>query len=384
MRYQYEWQDRRIDQIPADAQENLEATIQRALDDGICHIETARGYGSSERQLGAILPRLPRERLIVQTKVSPTEDPRQFERDFEDSLERLGLDHVDLFSLHGVNDATVLDWSIRPGGCFEVAQRLRERGRCRYVGFSTHGDLETILAAMRFGEARVGASFDYVNLHWYYIFQRNWPAIEEATRRDMGVFIISPSDKGGRLYAPPRKLLDLCAPFSPMQFNDLFCLSQPEVHTLSIGAARPSDFDPHVAIGDRLESAAALVAPVRERLSEAMRAATGDADPEAVTAGLPRWQDTPNHYNLPVILWLRNLAVGWDLFDYARWRFNLLTGAGHWFAGRRPASIEEIPAAAIERALKGHPRAGDVLGLLRDAVQLLAGEEQKRLSQGGS
>ena len=65
--------------------------------------------------------------------------------------------------------------------------------------------------------------FDYVNLHWYYINQVNWPAIEAAQRQDMGVFIISPSDKGGKLYEPPPKLVELCKPLSPMQFNDLFC-----------------------------------------------------------------------------------------------------------------------------------------------------------------
>lgn len=44
--------------------------------------------------------------------------------------------------------------------------------------------------------------FDYVNLHWYYINQLNWPAIAAAQERDMGVFIISPSDKGGHLHTP--------------------------------------------------------------------------------------------------------------------------------------------------------------------------------------
>ncbi len=74
-----------------------------------------------------------------------------------------------------------------------------------------------------------------------------WPALEEAARRDMGVFIISPNDKGGKLYTPPKKLVDLCAPLTPMQFNDLYCLARPHVHTLSIGAARPTDFDEHLA-----------------------------------------------------------------------------------------------------------------------------------------
>ena len=71
MRYQYKWQDVPLHDIPASNQANLEATIRRALDLGINHIETARGYGSSEMQLGRLLPTLPRDKMIVQTKVSP-------------------------------------------------------------------------------------------------------------------------------------------------------------------------------------------------------------------------------------------------------------------------------------------------------------------------
>jgi len=65
MRYQFKWQDVPFQDIPAENQENLEATIHRALELGINHIETARGYGTSEMQLGNILPRLPREKMIV-------------------------------------------------------------------------------------------------------------------------------------------------------------------------------------------------------------------------------------------------------------------------------------------------------------------------------
>src|SRR5256885_14235943 len=116
MRYQYKWNDMPLDQIPDDNQSNLEATIRRAIDVGINHIETARGYGSSERQLGQILPKLPREKLTVQTKIPPNENPEKFTEEFEESLQRLQLQHVDLLALHGINNAQLVDWSIRPGG----------------------------------------------------------------------------------------------------------------------------------------------------------------------------------------------------------------------------------------------------------------------------
>src|SRR5580698_9731373 len=85
MRYQFKWQDVKPSEIPRANQENLEATIHRAIDLGINHIETARGYGTSEMQLGNVLPSLPREKIIVQTKVSPKETPEEFLRTFDTS-----------------------------------------------------------------------------------------------------------------------------------------------------------------------------------------------------------------------------------------------------------------------------------------------------------
>lgn len=383
MRYQYRWQDQPLASIPADSQRNLEATVRRAFEIGAVHFETARGYGSSERQLGAVLPALPRDQIIVQTKIEATEDPRDFVDRFHDSLRRLGLDHVDLLAIHGVNDRRALDLSIRPSGCFEAALRLREQGKARFVGFSTHAPLDVILDAIRHGEPRTGAGFDYVNLHYYFIMQRNWPAIVEATRRDMGVFIISPNDKGGKLYAPPDKLVRLCAPLSPMAFNDLFCLSHPEVHTLSIGAARPGDFDEHLAAVARLEQARDLLPPIVERLQQAMLEATGDADPEAITADLPEWEQAPGRLNLKTMLWLRNLAVGWGLVEYGKMRFNLLGEGDAWFPGAKPEKLRSIPQDELLRAVARSPRAELIPGLLAESLELLGGEQVRRLSQQG-
>jgi predicted aldo/keto reductase-like oxidoreductase len=381
MRFQHKWQDRPFWTIPSAAQKNLEASVHRAVDLGIVHIETARGYGTSERQLGRVLPALKRDGIIVQTKIAPEEDARIFVDHFHESLERLRLDHVDLLALHGVNDRLRLEWSLRPGGCFEAAQRLREAGKVRFVGFSTHAPLPVILEAIRFGEARVGAGFDYVNLHYYFIMQRNWPAVVEAAGRDMGVFIISPSDKGGKLYAPPPKLARLCAPLSPMAFNDLFCLSRPEVHTLSIGASRPSDFDEHVAASELLPRAGELLPPVIERLRSAMQEAIGEADPEAILAGIPEWQDAPGHLNLQMMLWLRNLALGWDLIEYGKMRFNLLGGADHWFPGAKPGTLRDVAAEDIQRVVSESPYAARIPDFLRESLELLEGEAVRRSSQ---
>ena len=112
MRYQYKWQDVPPGEIPAANQQNLEATIRRAVEVGINHIETARGYGSSEMQLGNILPTLPRQKIIVQTKVGPKPTAKEFLNTFETSMKYLRLDHVDLLALHGINNRELLEHSL--------------------------------------------------------------------------------------------------------------------------------------------------------------------------------------------------------------------------------------------------------------------------------
>ncbi|HEY9640965.1 MAG TPA: aldo/keto reductase [Coleofasciculaceae cyanobacterium] len=372
MRYQYKWQDVPMQEIPADSQANLEAIIQQALDVGINHIETARGYGTSELQLGEILPTLPRDKMIVQTKVSPCADAKEFERTLEQSFKNLKLDYIDLLGLHGVNTLELLNQCIRPRGCLDVVRRFQKQGRIRHVGFSTHAPLDVILKAIETD------LFDYVNLHWYYINQFNWPAIEAARRHDMGVFIISPSDKGGKLYSPPQKLVDLCYPLSPIVFNNLFCLSHPEVHTLSVGAARPSELDEHLKTLALLDRADEILPPIIERLEQAAIAKLGEEWFRTWHVGLPQPDKTPDGINIPAILWLRNLAIAYDMMDFCQTRYNLLTNAGHWFPG---AKAERVNAQKLRQCLADSPHAQQIPQLLTEAHQLLSGAEVKRLSQ---
>ncbi len=372
MRYQYKWQDVIPEEIPTDNQENLEAVIRRSIELGINHIETARGYGTSEMQLGKILPQFPREKLIVQTKVSPVADPQKFRQTFEKSLAYLQLDYVDLFGLHGINDGETWDYSIREGGCLEVAKQLQSEGKIRFIGFSTHAPTNIILQAINSNQ------FDYVNLHWYYINQWNWAAIEAANNLDMGVFIISPSNKGGLLYEPSQKLVDLCAPLSPMVFNDLFCLSHSQVHTLSIGAAKPTDFDEHLKTLDLLDNSTEILPPIISRLESEAVKILGEDWVKTWETNLPTWEKTPGEINIRVILWLLNLALAYDMIDYGKMRYNLLGQANHWFPGNRADKLNELD---LRECLVNSPQAEKIPQMLAKAQEILGSAEIKRLSQ---
>ncbi|HEX8552709.1 MAG TPA: aldo/keto reductase [Abditibacteriaceae bacterium] len=371
MRFQQGWTDLSPEEIEVANQENLEATVHRALEVGVNHIETARGYGTSEMMLGKVLPSIPREKLIVQTKVGPSDDPKEFRANFEKSMAYLKLDHVDLLAFHGVNTLEVLDQVLRKGGCMEVAREIQREGRANFIGFSTHGTEPMISQACATGE------FDYVNLHWYYVNDLNWPSVLEARKQDMGVFIISPVDKGGKLYEPPAKLVDLCAPLSPMQFNDLYCLARPEVHTLSIGAARPSDFDQHVEAlkyrGDQK-----LLSEIEARLRAEMERTLGADWCARWPEGIPEHLDVPGDVNVREILRLWTYAKSLDLVEWGKMRYNLLGNAGHWFPGHNAKDLDE---AALAPVIAASPFADKIPGVLREAHELMFGEEKKRLSQ---
>jgi predicted aldo/keto reductase-like oxidoreductase len=325
--------------------------VQLALEVGINHIETAFGYGTSEQAYGRVLGtelRVPRNRYHLMTKGRPltADDTRKL---VEKQLRDLQVDKIDSYAWHGVNDAEILANIVKKDGPVEALLRLQEEGVIGAVGFSTHAPTATILSAIETG------LFSFINLHYYYFFQNNAPALAAAAARDMGVFIISPNDKGGQLFKPSERVREITRPATPIQWNARFCLSHPQIHTLSFGMTAPVHFT---------EMRGVFPAPTPLSSQDAATQARLDAllerDPHSGYLGLELAND-PSGINVPEVLRLRRLWKCYDMIGYGRYRYNMFANADPWYPGNL-ATEDRLAQMDASRL----PREPDVKALLRE------------------
>lgn len=321
MRFKSGWNPPRL-HLPVESVQNCIDITRQALELGINHIETAYGYMKSENLYGVALKELgaARESFKMMTKGAPMtgEETRAL---VEEQLTSLKLDYIDFYGWHGINNAERLKAAVKPGGPVEVLHQLREEGLIRHIGFSTHAPLDIILQALN------TELFSFVNLHYYYFFQRNLAAVQLAGERDIGVFIISPNEKGGMLWNPSKKVEETCLPLTAIEFNGKFCLSHSQITTLSMGIHEPEHFSQNLSILSRDDHSSSLTSEIQVRMDAPL------VKISSFCTSCAECLPCPEEINIPEVLRFRNLLEAYGMEDYGRFRYNMFEGEGHWFPG---------------------------------------------------
>jgi aryl-alcohol dehydrogenase-like predicted oxidoreductase len=118
-------------------QAEADPTLELLLEHGVNHIDTAASYGDSELRLAPWLAEH-RDRFFLATKTGQR-DRAGAREEIHRSLERLGVDQVDLLQLHNLVDESEWEEAMREGGALEAAVEARDKGLVRFLGVTGHG-----------------------------------------------------------------------------------------------------------------------------------------------------------------------------------------------------------------------------------------------------
>ena len=376
MRFQKSWDEKKFSEVSLNDQKKVENILNLSSKFGFNHIETAKYYGTSEFQLGMGFKSLKKIPKIIQTKIPPNSNSKLFEEELLNSFDKLQVKKIDLLAIHGINTPEHLHQTVKNGGCIDILKKYQKGNLLGYIGFSTHGESSLIEKAISTN------FFDYINLHWYFINQTNSKVIDLAHKYDLGVFIISPTDKGGHLHTPSTKMLELCSPLHPIVFNDLFCLRNKNVHTISVGIANEKDFDLHLEAVSLLSESDYYIPKTLNRLQEEAKNSLGLEWYSHWDKNLPYWQNTPGGINIPVLLWLSNLIDSFDLVEFAKSRYQLLGNGSHWFPGNNANSLDvDVCESQLLNVLERHIKPKKVIKKLRFLKEKFGEKSLSRLSK---
>ncbi|KAL7577274.1 hypothetical protein ACA910_002019 [Epithemia clementina (nom. ined.)] len=317
---------------------------------------------------------------------------KEFEKYFAQSWKHFQkLQYIDLLAFHCVSKETTAKRLLSDDESSPMAAALeyQKQGKIRHIGFSTHGSAKLILKLIN------SQKFAFVNLHCHYFGSYhaegtadgqgghgNHHAVQRALELDMGVFQISPLDKGGMVYKPSTTLAKTLGPkISPIDFALLTGWYKIKAHTASVGFARMAGLEDslHAARmyelilnhdGDKRYTND--IEAAMERVKDKMIQELGEDWYHKGLLNLPSCDEQLSHGTaIGHVLWCYNLLKSFGMYDFCLMRYNMLLGCP-WdakldFEANVVKKMNEgnmgrayLPEADYTEALKNHydpPRA---------------------------
>lgn len=130
------------------SQEEADDVIGLALSHGVNHFDVAPSYGEAELRLQPWLKEY-RDKIFLACKTGKR-TKKEAAEELRRSLERMGVEHIDLYQFHGLDDPKDIDIAFGPDGSFQAMVEARDEGIVTYIGITSHRPPAIIEAFNRF------------------------------------------------------------------------------------------------------------------------------------------------------------------------------------------------------------------------------------------
>ncbi len=176
--------------------------VEYAMKNGINYYDTAWGYHNenSEPVMGEVLEKYPRESFFLATKFPgySADNMGKAAEIFQKQLERCRVDYFDFYLIHTVCESNIDNYLNREEyGDIDYLIKLREQGKIRHLGFSTHADLDTLNRFLDvYGEKMEFCQIQLNYLDWS--MQNAKAQVEAVSKYNIPVWVMEPV-RGGKL-----------------------------------------------------------------------------------------------------------------------------------------------------------------------------------------
>ena len=174
-------------------QDEADRAIDLALQHGINHIDVAPSYGEAELRLGPWLQSHSKE-VFLGCKTQARDKTSAWES-IKRSLNRLRVDHFDLFQFHGVDDLETLNVILGPGGALEAVLEAKQQGLISFIGITGHRPYTHVGALNRFDFDTVLFPLSRVHAAHANDYNNFVPLLAAAQRKDVGTICIKAVSK---------------------------------------------------------------------------------------------------------------------------------------------------------------------------------------------
>ncbi len=175
--------------------------VDKAMSEGINYYDTAWGYhnGNSEIVMGEALAKYPRESFYIATKFPGYDlsNMSKVKEIFEKQLEKTGMEYFDFYLFHNVCEMNINQYLNPKFGIFDYLMEQKKNGRIKPLGFSCHGEMETL---KRFIDA-YGEHMEFCQIQLNYLdwkFQDAKAKVALLNEKGIPVWVMEPL-RGGKL-----------------------------------------------------------------------------------------------------------------------------------------------------------------------------------------